>query len=121
MIADPQITASSVLEWTDHTGRENSWKPEKARLKQPGPPWAAFAADEYQWLQIDLNKEKKITGWETYFSRMIPGSDFIQKPDNIEDFHRKLGHCKCNCMVLNITVGGFMKHGRGEGLVFDFY
>lgn len=65
VIADPQITASSVLEWTDHTGQENSWKPEKARLKKPGPPWAAFATDEYQWLQIDLNKEKKITGQET--------------------------------------------------------
>lgn len=33
VIADAQITASSVLEWTDHTGQENSWKPEKARLK----------------------------------------------------------------------------------------
>lgn len=62
VIADAQITASSVLEWTDHTGQENSWKPEKARLKKPGPPWAAFATDEYQWLQVDLNKEKKITG-----------------------------------------------------------
>lgn len=61
VIADPQVTASSVLEWTDHTGQENSWKPEKARLKKPGPPWAAFATDEYQWLQVDLNKEKKIT------------------------------------------------------------
>lgn len=62
VIADPQITASSVLEWTDHMGQEHSWKPEKARLRKPGPPWAAFAADEDQWLQIDLNKEKKITG-----------------------------------------------------------
>lgn len=62
VIADPQITASSVLEWTDHMGQEHSWKPEKARLRKPGPPWAAFATDEHQWLQIDLNKEKKITG-----------------------------------------------------------
>ncbi|XP_036016042.1 discoidin, CUB and LCCL domain-containing protein 2 isoform X2 [Mus musculus] len=61
VIADPQITASSALEWTDHMGQENSWTAEKARLRKPGPPWAAFATDEHQWLQIDLNKEKKIT------------------------------------------------------------
>nr|XP_060496155.1 discoidin, CUB and LCCL domain-containing protein 2 isoform X3 [Panthera onca] len=77
VIADPQITASSVLEWTDHTGRENSWKPEKARLKQPGPPWAAFAADEYQWLQIDLNKEKKITGIVTTGSTMVEHNYYV--------------------------------------------
>ncbi|XP_040340221.1 discoidin, CUB and LCCL domain-containing protein 2 isoform X3 [Herpailurus yagouaroundi] len=77
VIADAQITASSVLEWTDHTGRENSWKPEKARLKQPGPPWAAFAADEYQWLQIDLNKEKKITGIVTTGSTMVEHNYYV--------------------------------------------
>ena len=71
VIADAQITASSVLEWTDHTGQENSWKPEKARLKKPGPPWAAFATDEYQWLQVDLNKEKKITGKREFSRRFI--------------------------------------------------
>uniref|UniRef100_A0ABI7XG60 Discoidin, CUB and LCCL domain containing 2 n=1 Tax=Felis catus TaxID=9685 RepID=A0ABI7XG60_FELCA len=77
VIADAQITASSVLEWTDHTGRENSWKPEKARLKQPGPPWAAFATDEYQWLQIDLNKEKKITGIITTGSTMVEHNYYV--------------------------------------------
>ncbi|KAM5332743.1 discoidin, CUB and LCCL domain-containing protein 2 isoform 1-T1 [Glossophaga mutica] len=77
VIADPQITASSVLEWTDHTGQENSWKPEKARLKKPGPPWAAFATDEYQWLQIDLNKEKKITGIVTTGSTMVEHNYFV--------------------------------------------
>ncbi|XP_073889724.1 discoidin, CUB and LCCL domain-containing protein 2 isoform X6 [Macaca fascicularis] len=77
VIADPQITASSVLEWTDHTGQENSWKPEKARLKKPGPPWAAFATDEYQWLQIDLNKEKKITGIITTGSTMVEHNYYV--------------------------------------------
>ncbi|KAG8509549.1 Discoidin, CUB and LCCL domain-containing protein 2 [Galemys pyrenaicus] len=77
VIADPQITASSVLEWTDHMGQENSWKPEKARLKKPGPPWAAFATDEYQWLQIDLNKEKKITGIVTTGSTMVEHNYYV--------------------------------------------
>lgn len=72
VIADAQITASSVLEWTDHTGQEHSWRPEKARLKKPGPPWAAFTTDEHQWLQIDLNREKKITGEEPWLSASRP-------------------------------------------------
>uniref|UniRef100_A0A2K5VUZ0 Discoidin, CUB and LCCL domain containing 2 n=1 Tax=Macaca fascicularis TaxID=9541 RepID=A0A2K5VUZ0_MACFA len=63
--------------WTDHTGQENSWKPEKARLKKPGPPWAAFATDEYQWLQIDLNKEKKITGIITTGSTMVEHNYYV--------------------------------------------
>ncbi|KAK2540898.1 Dcbld2 [Columba guinea] len=62
VIPDSQITASSILEWSDQTGQVNIWKPENARLKRVGPPWAAFISDEHQWLQIDLNKEKRITG-----------------------------------------------------------
>lgn len=62
VIPDSQITASSILEWSDQTGQVNIWKPENARLKRVGPPWAAFLSDEHQWLQIDLNKEKRITG-----------------------------------------------------------
>ncbi|NXA47226.1 DCBD2 protein, partial [Nothocercus julius] len=62
VIPDSQITASSILEWSDQAGQVNIWKPENARLKRPGPPWAAFISDEQQWLQIDLNKEKRITG-----------------------------------------------------------
>ncbi|POI27720.1 hypothetical protein CIB84_008529, partial [Bambusicola thoracicus] len=62
VISDSQITASSILEWPDQTGRVNTWKPENARLKRRGPPWAALDSDERQWLQIDLNKEKRITG-----------------------------------------------------------
>ncbi|XP_013370570.1 PREDICTED: discoidin, CUB and LCCL domain-containing protein 2 isoform X2 [Chinchilla lanigera] len=77
VIADPQITASSVLEWTDQTGQKNSWKPEKARLRKPGPPWAAFATDKDQWLQIDLNKEKKVTGIVTTGSTMVEHNYFV--------------------------------------------
>ncbi|KAK7826480.1 hypothetical protein U0070_017061 [Myodes glareolus] len=77
VIADPQITASSVLEWTDHMGQEHSWKPEKARLRKPGPPWAAFATDEHQWLQIDLNKERKITGIVTTGSSMVEHNYYV--------------------------------------------
>lgn len=62
VIPDSHITASSILEWSDQTGQVNIWKPENARLKRTGPPWAAFINDEHQWLQIDLNKEKRITG-----------------------------------------------------------
>ncbi|XP_075817870.1 discoidin, CUB and LCCL domain-containing protein 2 isoform X3 [Microtus pennsylvanicus] len=77
VIADAQITASSVLEWTDHMGQEHSWKPEKARLRKPGPPWAAFATDEHQWLQIDLNKEKKVTGIVTTGSTMVEHNYYV--------------------------------------------
>ncbi|XP_014459376.2 discoidin, CUB and LCCL domain-containing protein 2 [Alligator mississippiensis] len=62
VIPDSQITASSVLEWSDRMGQANIWKPENARLKRFGPPWAALTTDGDQWLQIDLNKKKKITG-----------------------------------------------------------
>ncbi|KAM4887499.1 discoidin, CUB and LCCL domain-containing protein 2 isoform 2-T2 [Thomomys bottae] len=77
VIADPQITASSVLKWTDHMGQENSWKPEKARLRKLGPPWAAFVTNEYQWLQVDLNKEKKITGIITTGSTMVEHKYYV--------------------------------------------
>ncbi|NWI88788.1 DCBD2 protein, partial [Pitta sordida] len=62
VIPDSHITSSSILEWPNQTGQVNIWKPENARLKRVGPPWAALISDEHQWLQIDLNKEKKITG-----------------------------------------------------------
>ncbi|XP_034268230.1 discoidin, CUB and LCCL domain-containing protein 2 isoform X2 [Pantherophis guttatus] len=62
VIADSQINASSFLEWPEHLGQPSTWKPERARLKRPGHSWAAFTNDEYQWLQIDLNKEQRITG-----------------------------------------------------------
>ncbi|XP_038622277.1 discoidin, CUB and LCCL domain-containing protein 2 isoform X1 [Tachyglossus aculeatus] len=77
VIPDSQITASSVLEWTDSMGHEHNWKPERARLKRSGPPWAALATDEYQWLQIDLNKEKKITGIITTGSTKVEHNYYV--------------------------------------------
>uniref|UniRef100_UPI00398F7A87 discoidin, CUB and LCCL domain-containing protein 2 isoform X3 n=1 Tax=Pristiophorus japonicus TaxID=55135 RepID=UPI00398F7A87 len=62
IIGDSQINASSVLQWHDPSGQFHIWGPEKARLKKQGSPWAAFHTDEPPWLQIDLKKEKKITG-----------------------------------------------------------
>uniref|UniRef100_A0A8D2LSJ5 Discoidin, CUB and LCCL domain containing 2 n=1 Tax=Varanus komodoensis TaxID=61221 RepID=A0A8D2LSJ5_VARKO len=62
VIADLQINASSFLEWPEQLGQPSTWKPERARLKRPGHSWAALTNDEYQWLQIDLNKEQRITG-----------------------------------------------------------
>ncbi|XP_028582470.2 discoidin, CUB and LCCL domain-containing protein 2 isoform X1 [Podarcis muralis] len=62
VIADSQINASSFLEWPEQVGQPSTWRPERARLKRPGHSWAAFTNDEYQWLQIDLNKEQRITG-----------------------------------------------------------
>ncbi|KAM4047717.1 discoidin, CUB and LCCL domain-containing protein 2 [Anomaloglossus baeobatrachus] len=69
-IPDSQITASSVLEWTDHAGQINIWKPERARLKKLGPSWGASFNDEHQWLQIDLNKLTKVSGIITAGSTM---------------------------------------------------
>ncbi|XP_054830715.1 discoidin, CUB and LCCL domain-containing protein 2 isoform X2 [Eublepharis macularius] len=62
VIADSQINASSFLEWPEQIGQPNTWRPERARLKRLGHSWAALTNDEYQWLQIDLNKEQRITG-----------------------------------------------------------
>ncbi|XP_053312909.1 discoidin, CUB and LCCL domain-containing protein 2 [Spea bombifrons] len=70
VIPDSQISSSSVLEWTDHTGQNNVWKSDKARLKKQGPAWAASFSNEKQWLQIDLNKLKRITGIITTGSTM---------------------------------------------------
>ncbi|KAJ7320319.1 hypothetical protein JRQ81_019830 [Phrynocephalus forsythii] len=61
VIADSQINASSFLEWPEQMGQPSTWRPERARLKRPGHSWAAFANDDYQWLQIDLNKEQRVT------------------------------------------------------------
>ncbi|XP_063304941.1 discoidin, CUB and LCCL domain-containing protein 2 isoform X1 [Pelobates fuscus] len=62
VVPDSQITSSSILEWIDPEGQNNVWKSDKARLKKMGPSWAASFSDEHQWLQIDLNKLKRITG-----------------------------------------------------------
>ncbi|XP_074514923.1 discoidin, CUB and LCCL domain-containing protein 2 [Sebastes fasciatus] len=62
-VADTQLSASSVWEW--NIGQHSVWAPSGARLKKAGLPWASLQSDQQQWLQIDLKKEKRITGIAT--------------------------------------------------------
>uniref|UniRef100_A0AAZ1XCZ8 F5/8 type C domain-containing protein n=1 Tax=Oreochromis aureus TaxID=47969 RepID=A0AAZ1XCZ8_OREAU len=52
-----QLSASSALDWSTRV-----WAPSGARLKKEGLPWAPSQSDQLQWLQVDLKKEKRITG-----------------------------------------------------------
>lgn len=60
-VADTQLSASSVWDWTV-TGPLSVWGPSGARLKKTGLPWAPSQSDQQQWLQVDLKREKRITG-----------------------------------------------------------
>ncbi|XP_031436912.1 discoidin, CUB and LCCL domain-containing protein 2 [Clupea harengus] len=71
VIRDTQLSASSVWVWYhgNSLGSENDigaaqqqWGATGARLKRAGLPWAAAHADQQQWIQVDLKREKKITG-----------------------------------------------------------
>uniref|UniRef100_A0A8C4SJ61 Discoidin, CUB and LCCL domain containing 2 n=1 Tax=Erpetoichthys calabaricus TaxID=27687 RepID=A0A8C4SJ61_ERPCA len=62
VVRNSQITSSSFLQWDDLIGHQTVWGPERARLRKPGPSWAALNSDGNQWLQIDLKKERKVTG-----------------------------------------------------------
>ncbi|XP_026151324.1 discoidin, CUB and LCCL domain-containing protein 2 [Mastacembelus armatus] len=55
-VADTQLSASSVWEW------HGEWAASGARLKKAGLAWAPSQSDQQPWLQIDLKREKKITG-----------------------------------------------------------
>lgn len=61
-VADTQLSASSVWEWKNNIGRYSVWAPSGARLKRAGLPWAPSQSDQQQWLQVDLKREKRITG-----------------------------------------------------------
>ncbi|XP_077392226.1 discoidin, CUB and LCCL domain-containing protein 2 isoform X1 [Festucalex cinctus] len=61
-VADSQISASSVWEWNDVEGQLSVWAPSGARLKKAGLPWAPSQSDQHQWLQVDLKRQKRITG-----------------------------------------------------------
>ncbi|XP_069034949.1 discoidin, CUB and LCCL domain-containing protein 2 [Lepisosteus oculatus] len=65
VVHNSQISASSVWEWEDVNGQPSVWGPEGARLKKPGVPWAVTVNNQNQWLQVDLKKEKRITGITT--------------------------------------------------------
>ncbi|XP_033965398.1 discoidin, CUB and LCCL domain-containing protein 2 isoform X1 [Pseudochaenichthys georgianus] len=62
-VADTQLSASSVWEWS--VGQQSVWAPSGARLKKAGLPWASAQSDLKQWLQVDLKREKRITGITT--------------------------------------------------------
>ncbi|XP_051938211.1 discoidin, CUB and LCCL domain-containing protein 2 [Hippocampus zosterae] len=61
-VADIQISASSVWEWNNVAGQLSVWAPSGARLKKAGLPWAPSQNDQHQWLQVDLKRQKRITG-----------------------------------------------------------
>lgn len=61
-VADTQLSASSVWEWNNIIGQQSVWAPSGARLKKAGPPWSPSQSDQQQWLQVDLKREKRITG-----------------------------------------------------------
>uniref|UniRef100_A0A4W4EZ95 Discoidin, CUB and LCCL domain containing 2 n=1 Tax=Electrophorus electricus TaxID=8005 RepID=A0A4W4EZ95_ELEEL len=62
VVSDSQISTSSVWEWGRHGDEPSVWAPSGARLKRAGLPWAAAHGDTKQWIQVDLKREKKITG-----------------------------------------------------------
>ncbi|XP_070693742.1 discoidin, CUB and LCCL domain-containing protein 2 [Pempheris klunzingeri] len=64
-VADIQLSASSVWEWNNIIGQHSVWAPPGARLKKAGLPWAPSQNDQQQWLQVDLKREKRITGITT--------------------------------------------------------
>ncbi|CAN9497551.1 unnamed protein product [Ophioblennius macclurei] len=68
-VADTQLNASSAWDWsvvlaTAAGGQQQHgvWSPAGARLKKAGLPWAPSLSDQQQWLQVDLKREKRITG-----------------------------------------------------------
>ncbi|KAK7882397.1 hypothetical protein WMY93_028571 [Mugilogobius chulae] len=64
-VTDSQLTASSVWEWN------GMWAPTGARLKKEKDfPWAPSHSDQQQFLQVDLKREKNITGIITTGSTM---------------------------------------------------
>uniref|UniRef100_A0A673WGI5 Discoidin, CUB and LCCL domain containing 2 n=1 Tax=Salmo trutta TaxID=8032 RepID=A0A673WGI5_SALTR len=71
VVRDSQLFASSVWEWSDVIGEPSEWGPTGARLNGAGLPWASAHSDQQQWLQVDLKKEKRITGITTTGSSLL--------------------------------------------------
>ncbi|KAG7503796.1 hypothetical protein JOB18_045092 [Solea senegalensis] len=74
-VADTQLSASSVWEW--NFGQHREWLPSGARLKKTGLPWAPSQSDQQQWLQVDLKREKRITGITTTGSTLREYQYFV--------------------------------------------
>uniref|UniRef100_A0A8C2FAB5 F5/8 type C domain-containing protein n=1 Tax=Cyprinus carpio TaxID=7962 RepID=A0A8C2FAB5_CYPCA len=81
VISDSQITASSEWEWGGHGKEPSVWSPTGARLKTPGRPWAAANSDIKEWIQVDLKKEKKISG-RFYISIFQGNTNYLQEVRN---------------------------------------
>ncbi|KAI3356390.1 hypothetical protein L3Q82_017617 [Scortum barcoo] len=64
-VANTQLSASSVWEWSNMAGQNSVWAPSGARLKRAELPWSPSQNDQQQWLQVDLKREKRITGITT--------------------------------------------------------
>lgn len=62
VVADTQLSASSVWEWNNNIGQPSVWAPSGARLKKEGLPWSPSQNDQHQWLQVDFKRGKRITG-----------------------------------------------------------
>uniref|UniRef100_A0A4W5R055 F5/8 type C domain-containing protein n=1 Tax=Hucho hucho TaxID=62062 RepID=A0A4W5R055_9TELE len=71
VVRDSQLFASSVWKWSDVIGEPSEWGPTGARLNGVGLPWASAHSDQQQWLQVDLKKEKRITGITTTGSSLL--------------------------------------------------
>uniref|UniRef100_A0A8C7MVQ5 Discoidin, CUB and LCCL domain containing 2 n=1 Tax=Oncorhynchus kisutch TaxID=8019 RepID=A0A8C7MVQ5_ONCKI len=71
VVRDSQLFASSVWEWSDVIGKPSEWGPTGARLNGAGLPWASAHSNQQQWLQVDLKKEKRITGITTTGSSLL--------------------------------------------------
>lgn len=131
-MADTQLSASSVWEWSNVVGEHSAWAASGARLKREGRPWAPSQNDQHQWLQVDLKKEKRITGAHTSPTPTQPtqvvmsGSQCSQRAGHMQRNHsRPSSSCSCSSSsrhhhlrlypqrtpVLCFGVLGLIQHG----------
>nr|XP_032828565.1 discoidin, CUB and LCCL domain-containing protein 2-like [Petromyzon marinus] len=76
-IRDSQLSASSVLAQLGKDGVVMALTLSSARLGYAGPAWVARLADPPHWLQIDLNKERRVTGIVTAGSGGPPNPSYF--------------------------------------------
>ncbi|XP_038155598.1 discoidin, CUB and LCCL domain-containing protein 2 isoform X1 [Cyprinodon tularosa] len=76
-VADTQLSSSSVWDWNTTAGQPRVWRESGARLKKAGLPWAPSHSDQQQWLQVDLKREKRITGIITTGSNLSEYRYFV--------------------------------------------
>ncbi|KAL2076513.1 hypothetical protein ACEWY4_027893 [Coilia grayii] len=71
VVRDTQLSASSVWTWhhgnslgeeSDNPEAQSRWGATGVRLKKAGLAWAAAHSDQQQWIQVDLKREKRVTG-----------------------------------------------------------